>query len=513
MYLNRISLIIIFLIVSTYALAQSQFPTCKGSDAKRWNNCYGIINFSNGDRYEGGFSNGKFSGWATYYHFSENQFKGDKYIGEFRNGQRHGRGKYFFSNGRAIQEGVWEQGKFLRSEKITLVNTQQVDNSIFEERKKIEIEKQRLSDERKLLDQERKRRENSIKISKLELQVTTSDPDLDGYITVLINTGTNTSSLKLNGEEQGASEQGQYKIKRLTKTEEDINFSIIASDSYGNIISKNIVVKSKLNSEIKTTDFLKPDNIKQVPIRDAVAIIIGIQDYKRLPRADYANEDARLFYKYAIRALGIKSENIKILIDNDGDQIEILKAFKSWLPSYVKKDKTDVYVFYSGHGLPAPDGKSLYFLSQGSDKDYLVETAVNQTQIIDALNIVKPKSVTLFIDTCYSGTSRSGEALLSNARPVIIKAKDNTYPSNFTVISASSFDQISSSSPELKHGIFSFYLMKGFEGEADENKDGKITIGELHSYLKYNVVRQAMKMNRKQEPQIIGDDNRVLVER
>jgi uncharacterized caspase-like protein len=89
----------------------------------------------------------------------------------------------------------------------------------------------------------------------------------------------------------------------------------------------------------------------------------------------------------------------------------------------------------------------------------------------------------------------------------------STYPSNFTVISASSFDQISSSSPELKHGIFSFYLMKGFEGEADENKDGKITIGELHSYLKYNVVRQAMKMNRKQEPQIIGDDNRVLVER
>jgi uncharacterized caspase-like protein len=27
----------------------------------------------------------------------------------------------------------------------------------------------------------------------------------------------------------------------------------------------------------------------------------------------------------------------------------------------------------------------------------------------------------------------------------------------------------------LQHGIFSYYLMRGMEGEADLNKDGKIT--------------------------------------
>jgi len=74
-------------------------------------------------------------------------------------------------------------------------------------------------------------------------------------------------------------------------------------------------------------------------------------------------------------------------------------------------------------------------------------------------------------------------------------------------------DQISSSSPELKHGIFSFYVMKGMEGEADLNKDGKITVGELQSYLEDAVPRQAMKMGRKQEPQLVGDSDRVLVAR
>jgi hypothetical protein len=51
------------------------------------------------------------------------------------------------------------------------------------------------------------------------------------------------------------------------------------------------------------------------------------------------------------------------------------------------------------------------------------------------------------------------------------------------------------------------------EGDADTDKDGKITLGEMQSYLVENVGRQAGMMNRKQEPQLIGDANRVLVGR
>ena len=83
--------------------------------------------------------------------------------------------------------------------------------------------------------------------------------------------------------------------------------------------------------------------------------------------------------------------------------------------------------------------------------------------------------------------------------------------SNFTVITASSNDQISSSSVELKHGIFSYYLMKGMEGDADGNKDGKITAGEMQDYLSDKVSRQAMSMNRKQDTQLTGEPNKVLL--
>jgi uncharacterized caspase-like protein len=172
-----------------------------------------------------------------------------------------------------------------------------------------------------------------------------------------------------------------------------------------------------------------------------------------------------------------------------------------------------VYVYYSGHGLPTADGQGLYVLPQRADRDFIDKTAITQAEINTAIQAAKPKSVTIFLDACYSGQARTGETLLASARPVALKVERQLFPEAFTVISASQADQISSSSPDLKHGIFSFYLMRGMEGDADTNRDGRITAGEMHSYLTEQVTRQAGMQNRLQQPQLIGDANRVLVGR
>ena len=112
--------------------------------------------------------------------------------------------------------------------------------------------------------------------------------------------------------------------------------------------------------------------------------------------------------------------------------------------------------------------------------------------------------------TAY-GQTRGGETLLASARPIGLKVSEAAYPVNFTVISASALDQISSSIPDLKHGIFSYYLMKGLEGDADLNNDGKINAAEMQEYLTDMVGRQAMSMNRKQHPQLFGDADKLLV--
>jgi uncharacterized caspase-like protein len=57
----------------------------------------------------------------------------------------------------------------------------------------------------------------------------------------------------------------------------------------------------------------------------------------------------------------------------------------------------------------------------------------------------------------------------------------------------------------LKHGIFSFYLLKGLSGAADTNHDKRITMGELADFVSVETSRYALGIHKIQEPQFTGD--------
>ena len=347
----------------------------------------------------------------------------------------------------------------------------------------------------------------------LSLSASASQPSPDGVVTLSITTNNATASLKINGDEEGGRTDGRYSVRKFAQVGEN-KFEVVAVDRSGNTQRQVITVNRQFVQSSPKVRALNPLAVQSVSPRDAVAIIIGIEKYRSVPSADFATRDASMFVDYVTRGLGVRQENIRLILDEKADSIEILRAFRNWLPTRVNKGKTEVYVFFSGHGLPAADGKSLYFLPHEVDKDLLDRSAVTQKEVVDAIQRSSPKTVTMFIDSCYSGQSRTGETLLASARPIAVTAKQtSSFPSNFTVISASAPDQISSSSPELKHGIFSYYLMRGMEGEADTNKDKQITVAEMQAYLSENVSRRAMGMNRTQQPQVIGDQTRVLVGR
>jgi len=382
---------------------------------------------------------------------------------------------------------------------------------------KDEVEENKLIEMQQAAQRERESSKNvnetSIKLKqRITLQINNSQPNADGDVSINIETNADTASLMINGEEQGGRPDGKYSIKRVARAGQETRFEIYAKDVYGNTDTKSITVSRTVVESKVTYEQLNPDRIKRQPERDAVAVIIGISNYKSLPKAEFAKDDAQVFYDYAIRALGVKPGNIKLLMDEQADAEEIYTAFKTWLPARVKST-TDVYVFYSGHGLPTQDGSGLYWLPQRANRDLISKTGILLAEVNSDIQATKPKSVTIFMDACYSGQARGGETLVASARPIALKSQPTTFPSNFTVISASQADQISSSSPELQHGIFSYYLMRGMEGEADLNKDGKITLNETQAYLSENVGRHARIMNRQQEPQVIGDGARVLVGR
>ncbi len=536
--------------VSAQQTNPDNLPYCSRDFSEKWHNCWGSYTTQNGNKYEGGFKDEKFHGQGTFIGADgskavaeykngklhgqgtvisvegmyKGQFKegmkdgrgelslvsGIRYVGEFKANMYHGQGIYTNTDGKRL-EGIWENGTFVREAKVSLPapNNNIANNA---DRTDIDRERQQLHEDRRHLEEDKRQREQARSRQRINLQVTHTQPNADGSFLIEIQTNADTSSLKIDGKEEGGKEDGSYVIKRVARAGQASSFRIVATDVFGNTDTKTINVSRAIVESKTTYAALSPGQVKQQTTRDAVAIIIGIANYKSLPKADFANDDARAFYDYAIRALGIKPENIKLLVDGDADEAEILKTFRTWLPSRVKST-TDVYVFYSGHGLPMPDGKGLYLVPPRADREVIDDTAIPFSKLNAAITLAKPKSVTIFLDSCYSGQARSGETLVANARPVQLKSDSRYFPENFTVITASQNDQISSSNPELQHGIFSYYLMKGMEGDADSNKDGKITLGEMQTYLTENVSRHAAMMSRKQEPQLIGDVNRILVGR
>ncbi len=464
----------------------------------------GTQTFEDGARYQGEFKNNERHGQGTYT-FAQ----GHGYTGQWLEGKPHGKGRETYADGRRTNEGIFEDGTFVRAEKLNLPDPNVATNT---DRTNIDRERQQLAEERRKLEEEKSQREQQRRSQRLSLTVSNTQPASDGSFTINVQTNADTASLKINGNEEGGSPDGRYAIRLIARAGQPTTFNITATDVYGNTDTKTITVSRAVVESKATFAALNPANIKKQAERDAVAVVIGIANYRSLPKADFANDDARAFYDYAIRALGIKPENIKLLVDSDAEEAEILKTFRTWLPSRVKST-TEVFVFYSGHGLPMPDGKGLYLIPPRADREVIDDTAIPFSKLNAALTLAKPKSVTIFLDACYSGQARSGETLVANARPVQLKSDSRYFPESFTVITASQNDQISSSNPELQHGIFSYYLMKGMEGDADENRDGKITLGEMQSYLSENVSRHAAMMSRKQEPQLIGDINRVLVGR
>ena len=124
------------------------------------------------------------------------------------------------------------------------------------------------------------------------------------------------------------------------------------------------------------------------------------------------------------------------------------------------------------------------------------------------IGVANPSLVSVFLDTCYSGETRGNEMLIAG-RPIGIRALKQSIPDNFTLMTAAAGDQIANPLEEAKHGMFSYFLMKGMEGVADSNQDNKITALELHEYVKENVWQQS---SNKQLPELQGAANRVLVQ-
>lgn len=240
------------------------------------------------------------------------------------------------------------------------------------------------------------------------------------------------------------------------------------------------------------------------PKDHAYAVIVGVEDYRDLPRVDYAKRDAEMVKAYLTKSLGYRDQNIVMLLNNRVTRADLEARFEKWLPKQVGENKeAEVFVYYGGHGAPDPNTNQAFLVPYNGDPGYLETTSYPLTRLYETLGKLPAKNITVVMDSCFSGAG-GRSVIQKGARPMLISVENPLIAAqNMVVFSAAAGNQISNAMPERRHGLFTYYFLKGLQGEADANKDGGVDVEELYAYMKPKVETEARRMNAEQSPQLL----------
>lgn len=227
------------------------------------------------------------------------------------------------------------------------------------------------------------------------------------------------------------------------------------------------------------------------------AVIIGNENYSQVSKVPYALNDAKIFATYCQKTLGLPQKNIKTYTDATfGILLSAVDNIKKIAEAY--KGNLNVIFYYAGHGLPNEDSKDAFLLPVDADgRNTAACYATNK--LYEELAGLGAKSVTVFMDACFSGAQR-GEGMLASARGVAIKPRDVEPKGNMVVFSAASADETAYPYTEKGHGLFTYFLLKKLQ----ESK-GNATLGELGSYIREKVSQESIVTNGKsQTPTVVS---------
>lgn len=266
-----------------------------------------------------------------------------------------------------------------------------------------------------------------------------------------------------------------------------------------------------------TTKKYPPDHLvhetEEKPISQKWAVVIGISSYKdtRIPGLRYAARDARAFYDWLTMPLGggYAPGRVKLLLDKSATFSNIRESLFIWLTQAIEEDM--VLIYFSGHGTPeSPDApQNMFLLPYDADFEKIGASGFPMWDIETALKrFVRATKVVVIADACHAGGVGSG--FVGARKAIVVSPRINTALQNLTkiedgvaVLTSADDRQLSQESKRWGggHGVFTWFLLKGLEGDADYSKDGKVTLGELVPYVSENVRRETRN---SQSPSIAG---------
>lgn len=252
---------------------------------------------------------------------------------------------------------------------------------------------------------------------------------------------------------------------------------------------------------------VKPGEAVTIP--RSYALVVGISEYPKLPpqgQLRYAARDAAAIYAALISPEGgqFPPENVRRLIGKDATLARLREALEEWLPS-VSKEEDRVVIYFAGHGFVS-SGKA-YLAPYDIDPADIAGTAYPMERLGRVIGAqIRAKWKVLLTDACHSGAI-TPEADAGQINSSLLQLDRSLFSLT------ASRDREQSFESEIwggGHGVFTYYLIKGIEGEADENGDGIVTADELGEYVRVNVRRDTQARQNPTAERGSYDPNMIL---
>ncbi|MEM7581254.1 MAG: caspase family protein, partial [Cyanobacteria bacterium P01_A01_bin.80] len=210
-------------------------------------------------------------------------------------------------------------------------------------------------------------------------------------------------------------------------------------------------------------------------------LLVGVNDYQDsgLPSLRYPALDCQGLEESLVKATE-GFPNKEIVVHHDfAAKTPQLKNIRESLKKIVFQSRPNdsIMLYFSGHGMLDPKTQEAVLCFSDTNQKNLLDTGLPMQELVEILSKSPAKQQLLCLDTCHSGDmgllgsngiARDAETPAHNSTPQLMSVlrQRASQSKGFCALLSCDRGQKSWEFPELGHGVFTYYLMKGLSGEA-----------------------------------------------
>jgi uncharacterized caspase-like protein/tetratricopeptide (TPR) repeat protein len=234
-----------------------------------------------------------------------------------------------------------------------------------------------------------------------------------------------------------------------------------------------------------------------------IALVIGISNYKFLPKLIYAQKDAELIGEFLAEAAGFntKQGGEVCLCTQDSPEYhsystrptraELRRILRRCFDRKFLSSEDSFWFFFSGHGIRYADKD--YLMPVDGDPEEPDETAIELNYVTERLTRSGAGQIVVVLDACRSEGQKSSH--LAFGQDV---AKGIT-----TIFSCSPREPSYEIGDPIYQGAFTYVFLQSLQQQTSKNA---LTVSELSEYLQKEVPKLTRKYKRiSQTPNIVCD--------